>query len=194
MNREHKIKKFAELLMRTRYLGNLTQEAMADNLGVSKRTIENWENGKSVPNFIQCVEWFECSGVNPFSSMIRYFYPNEMSVSGNSTDDEIDTALRKTITLMSNDDKRALLFLIYGNHGSSAKAVLQLVLAHLHTPLKDRIANAVLVAQVYSMEKKLGNLICTENIMPKDEILNNAIEEAKKATLAGHYGYINDME
>lgn len=193
MDKEQRTKRFAEILLRTRYQGKLTQTEMADIMNVSKRTVENWENGKSIPNFLQCVDWFEASGVNPFSTMIRYFYPDEMTVQGSSSDDEIDAALRKTLALMSHDDKRALLFMIYGDHGSSAKAVLQLVLAHLHTPLKDRIANAVLVAQMYSMEKRLNNLICKNNIMPNDEILYNAIDEATKATIAGKYGYVNDM-
>lgn len=192
-SREQKIKKFAELLLRTRYEGRLTQEQMADSLGVSKRTIENWENGRSIPNFIQCVEWFENSGINPFASMIRYFYPDDSKVTDNSSIDELNSALRKSVVIMSREDKLALFYLIYGNHGSSYKAVLQLLMAHLHIPLKDRIASAALTAQTYEMEKQLGNLIEPELALPNDEILANAIEEAKKATVAGFNGYVNDI-
>lgn len=194
MDREKKVKKFAAILSKTRYQSKLSQERIADALGVSKRTIAHWESGKSIPNFVQCVDWFETVGVNPFVTMIKYFYPEEMKVTALSDDREVDVALRKTIDILSPDDKRALLYLFYGNHGSSARSVLQLVLAYLHTPLKDRIPQAAGVARTYDLDKRLGTLICQQNVMPKEDMLHNAIDQAMIAVIEGKYAYTNDME
>lgn len=41
----------------------LTQQEFADKIGVSKDTVFNWENGKSVPNINQLRTMSELSGI-----------------------------------------------------------------------------------------------------------------------------------
>ena len=56
MNQNEIGKKIAE----KRHEKNLTQEALAERLGISNKTISKWENGKSVPDYavvdILCAE------------------------------------------------------------------------------------------------------------------------------------------
>jgi DNA-binding XRE family transcriptional regulator len=43
-------KEFESPLMRFRLLRRMTQQELADELGVSSTTIRNWESGRAVPN------------------------------------------------------------------------------------------------------------------------------------------------
>ncbi|MDD4075009.1 MAG: hypothetical protein PHC80_02850 [Eubacteriales bacterium] len=108
-----------------------------------------------------------------------------------STDEEekIQAALQTILIQIPVSSKRALVYLFYGEHGSSPNAILQLILAYLHTPIKERVTQAVLIKNVYEMEKALGNLICSDDILPNMEVLNNALASAKASAVQHEYGY-----
>ena len=42
-------------LKQTRLAANLTQEALAEKVGVSRQTISNWENGRSYPDIVSII-------------------------------------------------------------------------------------------------------------------------------------------
>ena len=44
-----------ERLKQARLAANLTQEAVAEKVGVSRQTISNWENGKSYPDIVSVI-------------------------------------------------------------------------------------------------------------------------------------------
>lgn len=44
--------KIGKLIASLRKEKNMTQEQLAEKLGVSNRSISRWENGKSMPDFI----------------------------------------------------------------------------------------------------------------------------------------------
>ena len=46
-------------LHRARTKANLTQEQVAEALGVSRQTISNWENGKSLPDILSVIRMSE---------------------------------------------------------------------------------------------------------------------------------------
>ena len=58
-------KRFALMFSKSRAKMKKSQEFMALGLGVSKKTIQNWENGTSSPTFFQSSEWFRILGLNP---------------------------------------------------------------------------------------------------------------------------------
>jgi len=187
--RSERAARFAQIFSRSRYDAGKSQEFMAAELGVSKKTVQNWEKGISSPSFFQGSEWFHALGLNPMPYYLAFVYPDMNGMQGSSTDDKIVEALNSIIKQMSITDKRALLYLLFGNHGSSSKMVLQMLLAHLHTPMKDRVAHASVIAQNYEMEEKLGNIVCQGNIMPDMEALNKAIAEGKRSVMENKYGY-----
>lgn len=45
-----------EKLKKARNTAQLTQEQVAENLMVSRQTISNWENGKSLPDIVNVMQ------------------------------------------------------------------------------------------------------------------------------------------
>lgn len=79
MDRASKAKRFAEIWMRSRAEAGHSQERMAMELGVSKKTIQNWEKGLSFPNAFQVFEWFEILHMNPIIYFLAYQHQNDTS-------------------------------------------------------------------------------------------------------------------
>lgn len=194
--RLERIKKFAFMHAMVRDKAGKSQEYMAAELCVSKKTIQNWEKGVSSPSFFQSLEWFRVLNVNPFPYYLMIIFPDELfEIKGNSEDDKIEEAFDALTKTFSINTKRALLYMFYGNHGSSPNAIMQLILAHLHLPMKDRVAPATIVFSMYEMEKELGNLICIDNIQPDMDVLNNAIHKGKCSAMKNEktYGIVDDQ-
>jgi len=188
--RSNRVLRFAEMHVAARKTAGRSQEYMALELGVSKKTVQNWEKGISSPSYFQSLEWFSALNVNPFPHYLSFSFPDEFQhLNGKDGDDKIEEAFDTLVEQLPIRSKRALIYLFYGNHGSSPNAILQLMLAYLHTPLKSRIAQAVLTKNVYEMEKALNNIICPENILPDMESLDRAIYKARKAALDRETSY-----
>lgn len=162
---------------------------MALELGVSKRTIQNWEKGIGMMSFNDSLEWFRALHVNPFPLYMSVISPYNIEPS--SKDEDIAKGLHDLIDNLSPESQRALYFLFMGNHGSSAYSVIQLMLAHLHLPLKERIYDARSVLYKFEVEKRLGNITCKENIMPDTKNLNEAITKAEESFKQNDFGYNN---
>lgn len=196
-SRLERIKRFALMHAMVRDKAGKSQEYMAAELCVSKKTIQNWEKGVSSPSFFQSLEWFRVLNVNPFPHYLMIVFPDAFfGLDSNSADNKIEDAFEALMDNISINTKRALLYLFYGEHGSSSNAVLQMMLAHLHTPMKDRIAPASIIATMYEMEKELGNLICPENIQPDLDVLNEAIYQGKASAIKNEnaYGMVDKEE
>lgn len=184
-----RIKRFSELHYRARYKAGKSQDYMANELKVAKKTVQNWEKGISSPTFFQSLEWFRVLNINPFPLYLSYVFPDKMKVTGADSDEKINEAFDSLIANLPMSAKRSLLYLFYGDHGSSPNAMLQLMLAYLHTPIKARITQAVNTAYIYELEKELGNDICKGNIQPDMILLNKAITRAKTSILHNESGY-----
>ena len=57
-NKSERVKRFAQIWSLSRADTGKTQEYMANGLGVSKKTIQNWEKGASAPDLFEGSEWF----------------------------------------------------------------------------------------------------------------------------------------
>lgn len=194
MDRLQRIQRFADLHTNARIKAKKSQEYMAMELGVAKKTVQNWEKGLSSPSFFQSLEWFRVLGLNPMPYYVDCIYPDVYTdVTVNTPDEDIEKAFDQLIKDIPTSGKRALLYLFYGKHGSSPNAVIQLVLAHLHSGMKARALHASLIAQTYEMEKELGCLICPDNIQPNIDELNKAINSARQAYINNKTSY-NDIE
>lgn len=184
--------RFARIWVISRTNAGKTQEYMASQLGVSKKTIQNWEKGVTAPDFFMGSEWFRVLGVNPLPYYLSFVFPNLFDgIAPEDSDDVIDQALMVFLRDMTITEKRELLYLIAGKHGSPWYSLLQLFTAHCHTSLKSRVNAARVILDSYEMEEKTGDLVCMDNIKPDIQILRNAIEEGKRSVMEGSRGYTN---
>lgn len=189
-SRSRRAIEFAEMHARVRNKVNKSQEYMAMELGVSKKTIQNWEKGISSPTFFQSLEWFRVLKVNPIPYYIQCVFPYK-NVRGQKTDpDEVIEERFKMLTdQFSNNTKRALVFLFLGEHGSSPTAVIQFLLEYLHMPMKDRAIIAKMTSELYSFDKAMNNIVCPENILPITDLLDRSIESAKNSVVHNYSSY-----
>lgn len=183
-------RELAAMHMQARYDAGKTQEYVALEMGVTKKTIANWEKGISTPDLCDSIRFFKVLGLNPMPYFLRFLLPGKVKNLNTAEEcEKIEAIFDQMCMNLSIENKRALLYLFYGNHGSSPNAIIQMLLAHLHTPIKDRVLQAGIIARTYEMEKELGSLICTEYILPDMDLLNSAIESGKISALNREQGY-----
>lgn len=191
-SRKERAERFAEMHARARLTAGKSQEYMAYEMGIAKKTVQNWERGKTSPTFFQSLEWFRILKINPTPLYFRMMFPDEkQGISPEDSDAAIDSAFNDFTKNLSIDDKRALLYLYLGGHGSSPHSVIQLLLAHLHTPIRARITNAVVILNNYQIEKQRGGLICPKNISPDIDNLNRAVNRAQLSAIENRESYFN---
>ena len=196
MSRQEEItdreRQFAKIWVNSRVDAGKTQDYMAKGLGVSTKTIQNWENGVTAPDFFMGSEWFRVLGINPLPYYLSFVFPDLFAdISPNDSDDSIEQALMILIKNSAAIEKRELLYLMAGRHGSSWYSLLQMFTAHCHTSMKSRIGVARNILENYEIEAATGQLICPTNIQPDIEMLRNAVEEGKRSVIAGNTGYAN---
>ena len=183
----------ADALRCTRNEAGRSQEYMALELGITRRTILNWESGISEPSIGQTITWFKLVNKNPIPYLLQIVYPEMDKISYMDEDARILTSLIQIINDLPKEGVRQLMYLLFGNHGSSPRAVLQMITAHLQTPMKDRITHGQIIATNYDLASRTGNLAHPEHIQPDYDCLIAAIEAAKNAVEknAKEYSTIN---
>lgn len=179
-----------EALRLTRNESGRSQEYMSFELGVSRRTIQNWEMGISEPSISQCVNWFRITGKNPISYLLQYLYPNINNMKKSDKDADMKASLLTLINALPPDGIRELLFVLYGDHGSSPRGIINLITAHLQTPLKDRVTQAGVIIHNYEMAKRKGTLARPKSIQPDLEFLKAALKAGENAVIQGDDEYI----
>lgn len=179
-SRRQKAEEIALMHSKARTKAKISQMDMAMELGVSPKTVQNWEKGISCPDLLQSKEWFRICGINPLRSYLELFYPDQFTNLSNKDDDEkITDALNKAIDLLPMTDKRALLFLLDGAHGASPHSVLQMVLAYLHSPSQIRLSQAVNIYYMYCLVNEMNLQTCPNDIMPDLENLQQSIRHTR---------------
>lgn len=190
MNRFELAERISEIWSRSRSDAGKSREYMAKMLGVSKKTIQNWEEGLSSPSVIRCLEWFDCLNMNPLPYVLQTLYPKQFhDISHADSDERIEEALEKIVADLPSDYKRRLLFFLYADHGSSPLAMLDLSTAHLQAPLETRINIAQSVATNYEIALAKNNLRSPNHIQPNMDNLHDAIYRGKEAVVHGENRY-----
>lgn len=189
---EERKKRFARIWSSSRAEAGKTQEFLANGLGVSKKTVQNWENGITSPDLFMGSEWFRLLGINPLPYYLSYLFPDLFEdISPEKDDEVIEQVLTALIKKSTAVEKRELLFLMAGDHGSPWYSLLQMFTAHCHTSMQARVNAARSILDNYEMEAAAGQLVCRSNILPDIGMLKNAVEEGKKSVIAGNSGYTN---
>ena len=194
MDRIQMRERVASMWKAAREQAGISQAQAALLIGVSKNTIQNWESGMSSPSQAQGFYYFNALGVQAMPFYLKLFYPEEFGeISVETPDELIDKALMTLVSNLPIEEKRKLLFVAYGEHGSSPPAVLDMICAHLHTPLIARIGVAELIRSNFSLSNGAHRITSEKNIMPNMEQLNDAIDAAKVSAIrnAEHYTSIS---
>ncbi len=177
-------RRFANIWVTSRADAGKTQAEMADGLGISRKTVQNWESGVTAPDLFTGCEWFRFLGLNPLPYYLAYLFPEFFDgVAKEENDEALSNALMELVSNMTVGEKRQLLYLMAGRHGSPWYSLLQMFTAHCHTSMRSRVNVARAVLDNYEMEAKTGDLVCPDNIGPDLELLRESIEQGKKAAM-----------
>ena len=185
-------KRFSRIWSESRADAGKTQEFMAEGLGVSKKTVQNWENGVTAPDLFSGSEWFRVLGINPLPYYLSFLFPDLFDgIAPDDSDDIIEQALIELVRNSTPTEKRELLYLMAGRHGSPWYSLLQLFTAHCHTSMRSRVSAARVILDNYEMDEKTGELVCPENVLPDVGFLAHAVEEGKNSVMKHSEGYTN---
>lgn len=176
-------KRLSTLLMISRAEGGLSQEKIALELGVAKKTVQNWEKGTSSPSMSQTVQWFRVLGVAALPYLFQFIFPEMVGIKASDKDEKIRENLIKLIETLPPEGIRQLMFLFYGNHGSSPQGIMNLITAHLQSPMRDRYSHANTILNDYKIAKEKKQLTKPRNVQPNIEFLEKAIEHGRNAVL-----------
>lgn len=188
-SRVERATRFSKIWWQSRADSGKSQEFMALGLGVSKKTIQNWEKGITSPDLFQSVEWFRLLGLNPLHYYLEFLYPEAFEPNHSETDRPIEEMLIQLIKQTSTLEKKQLLFLMTGQHGSSWYALLQLLTAHCHTSMQSRAAAARLILDNFDVEFNNNKLVCPNDVKPDIKVLQKAILQGKNAAKNNEQGY-----
>lgn len=179
MNNVDISEKFGRMWKQSRIDAGKSQDYMAKALGVSKKTVQNWEAGYASPSQIMGFKWFEALDVPALPYYLHLLYDEFNGISKDSSDEDVKKALIKLIENLDAETVRKILFLLYGDHGSPVQAIVDLTVAYVHTPLPARLGVADLVLTNY--EIATAYKITQDHIRPNTEYLHKSIDDGKKA-------------
>lgn len=189
MKKIDRIDNLTQILIKSRESQNRSQRWMAKALSKSPTTISNWEEGISIPNLIDVLEWFDALEVNPITYLMN-FIDSDLHVTEQFDDDEKNKS--NLIEFINNvatpEMRRKFAFNLLGNTGSFFSAQLDLVTAHNLCTLDVRVNNAWVIFHHYIMAKQRGELL-SYNITPDEKALYNAIRNGEQAAFNKKNGY-----
>ena len=186
--------KFASMWKKSRTDAGKSQDYMAKALGVSKKTIQNWEEGYSCPSQAMGFDWFQALGLEAMPYYLDILFPDTFKGKDKQiTDEEVETALISLIHALRPTDKRKLLFIMYGEHGSSFNELLEMLTAHFHTPDENRITVAQNVCTNYEVAEATGTIIAPERIRPNIPVLKNAIIKKRNKILGTNTALLEEI-
>lgn len=188
MNRLEINERFAFMWRKSREDAGKSQDYIAKALGVSKKTVQNWESGFSSPTQEKGFEWFDVLGLQPLPYYLELLYGNYQT---SESDKTVEDALITFIKACTPEEKRKLLFILGATHGSSYAGIIEMLTAHLHVPLKDRLNVAHNILTNYEIASAQGTLISTEGVTPNIDLLNQSYENAKEAVKNNKNSYSN---
>ncbi len=188
-------KRFAEMWRKARLDAGKTQKYIANAMGVSVRTVRNWESGYGCPTQKQGFQWFAKLGIQPLPYYLDLLYPSEFNNILSSEDEQrITNALIKFITHISTNDRMMLLYCCCGSHGSSPHSVLDMMCAYLHLPMQNRIAISNTIVNDYILADRTGHLVQPDQVLPEISLVEKAISRATEANVKGFEEYTSILD
>lgn len=184
----YNMKSVVDILSEIRIKKGISQKKIAERIGKSQKTIQNWENGIGRPDIDELCRWIRAVDENEMSIFLLYKY-------GAHALDPVDDVREKkrriheyVDQLMTDSEIDILYYLFSGLSGSSVYSYFQKIAADLSTPLEARIATAALIRSNYEMSDAIG-------LTPDDgpnvdiEMMTSAITAAADAVTKGNKVY-----
>ncbi|MCQ2520143.1 MAG: helix-turn-helix domain-containing protein [Lachnospiraceae bacterium] len=182
-------KRLARMLMLSRFESGLSQEKVSLELGIAKKTVQNWERGISAPTLLQAIEWFRVMKVPAMPYFLQFMFPDLEGTKGKDSEEKLRSELIQMIESIPEEGMRQLMYLFYGDHGSSPRAVMNLVTAHLQSPMKDRYNHAVTILSDYELALEKNQITRSDHIQPDTKLLKKAIQCGHDAILNNKNNY-----
>lgn len=151
---EHRSRQIIDLLSNARVKRGMSQTRVADHIGVSRKTVQNWENGLGAPDIDQVKDWCEAIGENPMIIFTLFIFGEASGTNLKRKDAKRTTVADYIMARMSDQEIDILFFLITGVSGSSPYPYLQKIGADLSCPISDRVNSAKLIQSSYEMASK----------------------------------------
>lgn len=190
MNRIELSDRIAQMWLKSRSDAGWSQDRVAKALGVSKKTVQNWESGEASPNFRIALEWFDALGVPMYPYIMELLYPDEIEGITAETDmSELKKALHIYVDELDDLHIRELLFILFASHGSSPTGTLDACTAYLHLPLSMRVCITDSIVTHYEIATELGILQNKEHIAPDVSTLERFLDTARGAVREGKQSY-----
>ena len=181
----------AEFLTDARKSADITQADMARRMNISRRTVQAWEMGESFPKLSKIIQWLHITKQSPIKVLQEISFPVFEQIKGSDDDSRIAEALETRIKSLRIREKRDLLYILFGNHGSSVYAFLQLCVAYLQCPMGDRQNITLTVINNYKLAKDMGTIVSPENIQPDMNALELAYQKGREAYIHNRNSYTN---
>lgn len=182
--------KFAYMWKTSRNDAGKSQDYMAKALGVSKKTVQNWEVGTSSPSQLMGFQWFQVLGLQPLPYYLNLLCPIDLGVTEYDADaEQIKDTLHTIIDGLPANYQKELLYMLYGSHGSSPFALLELITAYLQTPLEFRLNVASGIAVNYEVAEARGCLKNPAQIKPNMNLVHDGIAKGRQAVVEGKQDY-----
>lgn len=182
-------KRLSRMLMLSRAESGLSQEKVALELGIAKKTVQNWERGISAPTLPQAIGWFRVMRVAAMPYFVQFMFPELEGTSKKDSDEKLRKSLISLIETLPAEGIRQLMYLLYGDHGSSPRATINLMTAHLQTPLRDRYNHACAIVNDYKITRDQGLTARPDHIQPDIDLLEKAIAQKREAIVADKTSY-----
>ena len=180
----------SNILMQSRYKSGKSQEYVASRLGVSTKTIQNWENCKSMPDVAQLYDWFNAIQIPPQPYILSILYPDIDSSKFESCD-KVDKSFIEMIKDLPAHERQKLLFILEGTHGSSPSSIIDMMVANLQTPLRDRMGVCQTIISNYEIAESLDMLTDKNAVRPSVFNLKETLKKAITAVIKKQNSYIN---
>lgn len=190
--RSDRIERFSRIFWESREDANKTQKYMEGKMGVTRRTIANWEKGVSSPTFSQASQWFNALGLNPLPYYFKYLYP-EIVENLNVHHDiaSVDAAFAKIQEILPETMLRQFYFLFNGSHAVDLKTFIELLCAHMHLPMRDRVYASQSIVYFYRLSEIQGLANAPDEIPTAIDYLEEAVIKGMTAVINSRLGYSN---
>ena len=173
-----------DALYHTRAKAKLSQEKLADRLGISKNTVRSYEAGSSTPTLAMSMEWCAACGRD-----INDYLGEVFAFAGADSPSMERAKLQLYISNAPEEELARLHALVFCRHGGRWSALLSMALAHIHLPMRSRCMVAQQLAWAYEMEQAAGQDPCPELMQPDLAELHSAIDDGAHAVQIGKNDY-----